>query len=115
MSQVYLRDTDGSYWPIPYSDRRLPAVTLSEINAVRRQLLDAGHRRLTQNEVFAALDQQRELVEQAAGKSKAAHRDVERARRALVESAAFPEGGMEPVTVTPTTAVRRWSVISYGP
>ena len=90
MSQVYLRDTDGTYWPIPYSDRCLPAVTLSEINAVRRRLLEAGHKRLTQNQVFEALDQQRELVERAAGKSKTARRDLERARLGLRESNPFP-------------------------
>ena len=86
MSQIFLRDTDGVYWPIPYSDRRLPAVTLSEINAARRQLLDAGHARLTQDQLFDALDRQRDLVEQAAGKSKAARRDLERARRGLAET-----------------------------
>ena len=86
MSQVFLRDADGVYWPIPYSDRRLPSVTLSEINAARRQLLDAGHARLTQNQLFNALDRQRDLVEQAAGKSKAARRDLERARRGLAEA-----------------------------
>lgn len=90
MSQVYLRDPDGIYWPIPYIDRRLPAVTLSEINAVRRRLLDAGHGRLTQTQVFAALDQQRQLTEQAAGKSKAARRDRERARRGLLEATTSP-------------------------
>ena len=36
MSQVYLRDEEGQYWPIPYSDRRLPAVSLSEIQAASR-------------------------------------------------------------------------------
>lgn len=86
MSRVFLRDPEGTYWPIPYSDVRLPAVTLSEINAVRRQLLNAGHKRLTQNQVFEALDQQREIVEQAARKSKAARRDLERARRGLKEA-----------------------------
>ena len=91
MSQVYLRDPEGTYWPIPYSDRRLPAVTLSEIKAVRRQLLDAGHKRLTQNQVFEALDRQRDLVEQAAIKSKAARRDLERMRRGLREAEVAPE------------------------
>ena len=65
-------------------------MTLSEINAVRRHLLDAGHKRLTQNQVFEALDRQRELVEQAAIKSKAARRDLERARRGLREAETSP-------------------------
>ena len=91
MSRVYLRDPEGSYWPIPYSDRRLPAVTLSEIKAVRRQLLDAGNKRLTQNQVFEALDRQRDLVEQAAAKSKVVRRNLERMRRGLSEAAPVPD------------------------
>jgi putative transposase len=83
MSTVYLRDRDGSYWPIPYSDRRLPAVTLSELNLARRRLLDAGHKRLTQGQLFDALDRQRVLVENAAAKTKAARRERERAQVAL--------------------------------
>jgi putative transposase len=83
MSTVYLRDPDGSYWPIPYSDRRLPAVTLSELNLARRRLLDAGHKRLTQGQLFDALARQRVLVESAAAKTKAARRERERAHVAL--------------------------------
>jgi putative transposase len=101
MSKVYLHDREGTYWPIPYSDRRLPVVTLSEINSARRQLLDAGHKRLTQRQVFDALEQQRELVEQAAGKSKKARRDLERARRGLSEAGASnPEPAPVPSEVT---------------
>jgi putative transposase len=82
MSTVYLRDPDGTYWPIPYSDRRLPAVTLSEINMARRRLLDAGHKRLTQGQLFEALDHQRELIKSAAKRSKAARRERERLHEA---------------------------------
>jgi putative transposase len=91
MSRIYLRDPEGTYWPIPYSDLRLPAVTLSEIKAVRRQLLDAGHKRLTQNQVFEALDRQRDLVEKAAAKSKVARRNLERMRRGLGEAEVVPK------------------------
>jgi putative transposase len=117
MSQVFLRDADGVYWPIPYSDRRLPAVTLSEINAVRRQLLDAGHTQLTQDQLFNALDRQRDLVKQAAGKSKAARRDLERARRGLAEAEgptptdAFPVADAmdDDVSAVVPFAVEEWS------
>jgi hypothetical protein len=74
-------------------------VTLSEINAVRRHLLNAGHKRLTQNQVFEALDQQREIVEQAARQSKAARRDLERARQGLKEA----RGSLRP----PENALRK--------
>ncbi|WP_051418236.1 Mu transposase C-terminal domain-containing protein [Roseomonas gilardii] len=47
MSRVYLRDADGQYWPIPYSDRRLPPVSLTELRAASRHLyLPAARLRL---------------------------------------------------------------------
>jgi hypothetical protein len=45
-------------------------------------LLDAGHKRLTQGQLFEALDHQRELIKSAAKRSKAAHRERERLHEA---------------------------------
>ena len=84
MSQVYLRDHDGTYWPIPYSDRRLPAVTLSELRAASRRLRASGEKSVTQRRIFASIDEQRRLVEQASSKKTAARREQERTRRALL-------------------------------
>ncbi len=83
MSQVYLRDHDGIYWPIPYSDRRLPAVTLSELRAASRRLRASGEKSVTQRRIFASIDEQRRLVEQASSKKTGARREQERTRRAL--------------------------------
>jgi len=83
LSRVYLRDPDGTYWPIPYSDRRLPAVTLSEVKAASRRLRASGEMHVTQRRLFASMDEQRAIVEQAAVKTKLARRDQERTRRAL--------------------------------
>jgi len=66
ISQVYLRDDDGTYWPIPYSDRRLPAVTLSELRAASQRLRASGEKSVTQRRIFASIDEQRRLVERAA-------------------------------------------------
>jgi putative transposase len=84
MSQVYLRDHDGTYWPIPYSDRRLPAVTLSELRAASRRLRASGEKTVTQRRIFASIDEQRRLVEQASSKKTGARREQERTRRALL-------------------------------
>jgi hypothetical protein len=62
MSQVYLRDHDGTYWPIPYNDRRLPAVTLSELCAASRRLRASGEKSVTQRRILASIDEQRPLV-----------------------------------------------------
>jgi putative transposase len=74
MSQVYLRDHDGTYWSIPYSDRRLPAITLAELRAASRRLCASGEKGVTQRRIFASIDEQRRLVEQASSKKAAAAR-----------------------------------------
>ncbi|WP_424138263.1 Mu transposase C-terminal domain-containing protein [Roseomonas chloroacetimidivorans] len=83
MSQVYLRDEDGSYWPIPVSDRRLPAVTLAEIRAASRRLTEAGERYPSQPRIFEAIEDQRAIVTQARSHTRLARREQERSMRAL--------------------------------
>lgn len=83
MSQIYLRDDDGSYWPIPYSDRRLPPATLWEIKAASERLRAAGYRDLNQRLIFASIEAQRAIVEHAERESKLMRRERERTLRAL--------------------------------
>jgi putative transposase len=83
MSRVYLRDPDGIYWTIPYSDVRQPPTTLAEVRAASRRLLTAGERHPSQRQVFASMAEQRALVEEAATRTQAARREQERTRRAL--------------------------------
>jgi len=83
MSRVYLRDEDGAYWPIPYSDRRLPAVTLWEIDAASARLRASGERYLTQRQIFASIEAQRAIVERAEAGTKLTRRERERTSRAL--------------------------------
>jgi len=83
MSQVYLRDEDGSYWPIPLSDRRLPAVTLAEVKAASRRLTEAGERYPSQRRIFEAIEDQRAIVTQARSQTRLARREQERSMRAL--------------------------------
>lgn len=83
MSQIYLRDDDGSYWRIPYSDRRLPPATLWEIKSASERLRAAGHRDLNQRLIFDSIEAQRAIVEHAERESKMMRRERERTIRAL--------------------------------
>ena len=83
MSQVYLRDEEGSYWPIPLSDPRLPAVTLAEVRAASRRLNEAGEKSLSQRRIFGAIEDQRAIVTQAHRHARLARREQERRTRAL--------------------------------
>jgi putative transposase len=83
LSRVYLRDHDGTYWSIPYSDRRLPAVTLAEVKAASSRLHKDGEKNINYRHVFDSIDQQRVLVEQAISETKHRRRAQERTKRAL--------------------------------
>lgn len=104
MSQVHLRDEDGTYWPIPYSDRRLPAVTLWEINAASARLHASGERDLTQRQIFASIDAQRTIVERAEMATKLARRDRERTSAAFRRVARSHSAGCEEPTSHPLEA-----------
>jgi putative transposase len=99
MSRVYLRDPDGVYWPIPYSDRRQPPVTLAEIRAASRRVRAAGEEYATQRQLFASMAEQRVVVEDATAKTKLVRRELERSERALrgAAKAAKTRVGLEPV------------------
>jgi putative transposase len=62
LSKVYLRDHDGHYWSIPYSDRRLPPVTLAEVKAASKRLSASGEKYITLAEIFASIEEQRALI-----------------------------------------------------
>jgi putative transposase len=81
LSRVFLRDEAGAYWPIPYSDRRLPPATLAEINAATRRLRAAGEHRVTSGRIFKAIEEQRVLVAAALATTKAVHREAVAQRR----------------------------------
>jgi hypothetical protein len=74
---------EGMYWSIPYSDRRLPAVTLSEVNATSKRLHAVGERNVNQRQIFASIDEQRALVQQAVSTTKRARQEQERTARSL--------------------------------
>ena len=62
---IYVRDPSGKHWPIPYADLRLPPIALWELEAARKLLQKDGTSGRSQDAVFAAVLQQRRLVNEA--------------------------------------------------
>ena len=81
MSTVYLRDEEGKYWPIPCSDRRMPAISLSEIKSASERLHTAGERDLHQRKILASVEMQRDIVDAAEADSRQTRLDRERLHR----------------------------------
>lgn len=65
LSRIYLRDDDGTYWPIPYRDLGQPAISLWEQRAAVKRLRAEGHRALDDPVIFKSVLDQRAVVDAA--------------------------------------------------
>jgi putative transposase len=83
LSKIYVAGPDDSYAPVSYADLTLPPITLWEQRAAMARLREQGDSAPAQARMFEAVRKQRELVEQANAKTKAARRHVQRRRDAV--------------------------------
>jgi len=78
VSRLFAMDEGGRYWPIPYADLRLPAITLAEAKAAmagvdrREGIRDRG------DEIVRRALEQREIVRQSKKVTKRVRRDQQR-------------------------------------
>jgi putative transposase len=77
LSTVFLEDEDGRHWPIRYRDLARPRITLWEHKRAVRDLRERGRSLVDEQSIFEAAAARR-VVTQAAIKTKAARRDLER-------------------------------------
>ena len=78
VSRLFALDEGGRYWPIPYADLKLPAITLAEAKAAMAGLSRREGIRDRGREIVEHALQQRELVGQATKATKRARRDYQR-------------------------------------
>lgn len=83
LSKIYVMAPDDSYVPVPYADLTLPPITIWEQRAAMARLREQGDSAPAQARMFEAVREQRELIEQANAKTKAARRHVQRHRDAI--------------------------------
>lgn len=83
LSCVYLLDSDGKYWTIPYRDLSRPRVSLWEWVHARKSLRERGRKAVDESMLFDAVSAQRMLVAEAAQKTKAARRTAQRGIEAI--------------------------------
>lgn len=116
LSTVYVRGPDGQRYPVRFADLRHPPITLAEHRHAQALLRERGRSLEDEALIFAVIEEQRALVDAAAGKTKAARRSAERRDRALsgLETAAAPGNGADHVEPgdlrdVPTFEVEEWS------
>jgi putative transposase len=88
LSRVFWKDKQGHYWPVPYRDLGLPPISLWEHRQAVRELRAQGRRGLDQAAIFAAVLEQRKILD-ALSKPTARQRQ-QRARRAQMPNARPP-------------------------
>jgi putative transposase len=78
LSAVFVELPEGEHVRVPYADIGRPAVALWEHREASKRLHEEGQRSVDEHAIFAAIDEQRRVLEEAYGCSKAARRAVVR-------------------------------------
>ncbi len=80
LSKLYVPH-EGDYLDIPFSDLRLPPVSLWEVQAASRHLRQAGQKSIHPALLIEAIDKQREIVRAAQAKTRKLRRQQQAAHR----------------------------------
>jgi len=116
LSMVFVRGPDGHRHSVRFADLRHPPITLAEHRRAQALLRERGRSLEDEGLIFAVIEEQRALVDAAAGKTLEARRFLERRDRALAGMVPSlidendPEYG-EPSDIldVPTFDVEEWS------
>jgi len=86
LSKLFLCEKNGNYWPISYRDKTHPTITLSELLEIKIILREKGLSTKNEGIIFSAIQEQRELVKNAAKKTKAMRRKESARESGIAES-----------------------------
>jgi putative transposase len=116
LSTVFVRGPDGQRYPVRFADLRHPPITLAEHRRAQTLLRERGRSVEDETLIFAAIEEQRALVDAATAKTREARRFAERRDRALsgVEPSPIEEIDPDPadpidILDLPTFDVEEWS------
>ena len=87
LSAVFVELATGEHVRAPYADIGRPTVTLWEHRLATKRLREEGWRTMDEHAIFAAVEEQRRVLAEANGRSKAARRAVVRASLAAEQVA----------------------------
>jgi len=100
LGAVFVELPVGGHVRVPYADLRRQSITLWEHREALRRLRKEGRRTVDEHAIFAAIEEQRQVLAGAQERSKAARRSVARTGMAQQQTAAppHPEADLAPDT-----------------
>jgi putative transposase len=106
ISRIYFYDpVDRAYTPLPYRNIGYPAMSLYELNEIRRRMTEEGIRDMDEELIFQQLERSRKRVAEAVQKSKVARRAQARShasvRPKVPEPSPAPPAAQSPVVFEP--------------
>lgn len=100
ISPVFFYDPERKeYIDVPYADLSLPVISLGELRASRRAVIEKGRTAVDEEAIFRAAESMRRIETEAAEKTRKARRNQQRRRSRQASLEAFP-------TATPVVSVR---------
>ena len=96
LSTVFVRSPDGQRYPVRFADLRHPPITLAEHRRAQALLRERGRSLEDEQLIFQVIEEQRALVDAAAGETREARRVAERRDRALDGARTYAVEEMDP-------------------
>lgn len=79
ISKLWFYDeTLHRYFVVPFANQKLPSMSIWEYRQIRNRIKEKGDAYMNENQIFEALTEMREMVEQSAKSTKTARRQAER-------------------------------------
>lgn len=114
ISQLYFFDPlSERYFAIPYRDASLPPISLEELREARKAAKEAGYKDPDERILFEFTNRQREMVDQAAAKSKAAR--IKQQKRLNNEKAKTQKARQMPKTTATAKPAEPLVIPGYDP
>lgn len=107
LSTIHYQDEQGNYWAIPYRDLGSPPISLWEHRAAEASLRAQGKHSFHEADIFSAVLHQRNIVDNARGKTRKMARPDEE-QRAPASPAVEEEDDLAQATVIPFK-VEEWN------
>lgn len=114
ISPIYIYDPElNDFFAIPYRDLTKPPISLWELNAAKKRCKEKGISQPTEQQIFAAYGELREVRDESVAKTKTARRGKEAAKRRSKDTPVYPKESSSGVELLDTDSDNTDDVASF--